>query len=66
MFSHNPEERIKRLEEEVAYLHRDMANLIAIIENTKPKPETHYHFLIDSRTCKDCNTPNSTDLNEYI
>lgn len=64
MFNHNPEERMKRLEEEVAYLHRDIANLINIIENTKP--EVHYHFLIDSRTCKDCNTPNSTDLNDYI
>jgi hypothetical protein len=59
------DEQIKKLEENMSWMQKDIINLIRIIEALKT-PETHYHFLIDSRTCKDCNTPNSTDLNEYI
>lgn len=51
MFNHNPEERIKRLEEEVCYLRRDLVNLINIIENFEP--EIHYHTYLDMRTCKE-------------
>ena len=62
----NPEERIKRLEEEIAYLHRDMARLIDIIENVEP--ETHYHITYHFHTvpCKENNQTNSTDLKDFI
>lgn len=63
MFSHNPEERIKRLEEEVCYMRKDMVNLINIIENYEP--EIHYHFYQDFRTCKD-DINNTNDLNDFI
>jgi ferritin-like protein len=65
MFNHNPDERIKRLEEEVMYLHRDIANLINIIENVKPEIHTHY-TLITENICNACmDDPNNTnDLDE--
>jgi hypothetical protein len=64
MFSHNLEERIKRLEEELCYCHKDLANLINIIENLEP--EIHYHTYLDMRTCKENDQNNSTDLKDYI
>jgi len=57
------EQRIKILEEEIAYLHKDMAHLITIIESIQP--EVHYHFYQDFRTCKD-DQSNSNDLNDFI
>jgi hypothetical protein len=61
----NPEERIKRLEEEVAYLHRDIAKLVNIIENVQPENHTHY-TMITEYLCTACmDDPNNTnDLNE--
>jgi hypothetical protein len=65
MFNHNPEERIKRLEEEIMYLHRDMANLINIIENFEP--EVHYHITYHFKTVPCMDDPNNTnDLNDLI
>lgn len=65
MFNHNPDERIKRLEEEITWMHKDMANLIDIIENFEPEVHYHvtYHFHTDS--CKDDQTQ-SEDLNDFI
>jgi hypothetical protein len=64
MFNHNPEERIKRLEEEVMYLHRDIANLINIIENVQPEIHTHYTLITENITCKGCDPNNTNDLDE--
>lgn len=65
MFNHNPEERIKRLEEEIAYLHKDMTNVINIIENIHP--EIHYHFIsiTDTRPCTDCKEENNTNCEDF-
>lgn len=56
--------RIKALEEEIAYLHRDMANLIDIYE--KMQPEIHYHTYLDMRTCKENDQTQSNDINDFI
>jgi hypothetical protein len=65
MFNHNSDERIKRLEEEIMYLHKDMANLINIIENTEP--EIHYHITYHFHTKPCMDDPNNTDnLNDLI
>ena len=45
MFNHNLEERVKRLEEELCYCHKDIANLCSIIENLK-SPEIHTHYTL--------------------
>jgi len=63
MFNHNLEDRVKRLEEEIMYLHRDIANLINIIENYEPEYHTHLYF--DYRTCKDDQTK-SNDINDFF
>ena len=57
------EKRQKLVEEDLAYCHRDLINLINIIENCEP--EVHYHFYQDFRTCKD-DLNNSNDLNDFI
>jgi hypothetical protein len=62
MFNHNLEERVKRLEEEICYCHRDIAHLCNIIENLQ-EPEIHFHYYTDLRTCKDCQ---QTDLKDFI
>jgi hypothetical protein len=54
------EERIKRLEEEIAYLHRDMANVINIIENLQ-EPEIHYHLTYNFQTASCVGGPNNTN-----
>jgi hypothetical protein len=52
---------IKQLQEEVMYLHRDMANLINIIENVKPEIHTHY-TMITENICTACmDDPNNTN-----
>ena len=48
---------IKQLQEDVMYLHRDIAHLCDIIENLQP--EIHYHMYYDLRTCMD--DPNNTN-----
>lgn len=55
---------IKQLQEEVCYLHKDIANLCNIIENLQ-KPEIHYHMCYDMRTCKD-DQSQSNDINDFI
>ena len=60
----NTEERIKRLEEEIAYLHRDMANLINIIENVQPENHTHYTMITENVTCTACDPNNTNDLKD--
>jgi len=64
MFNNTLEDRIKRLEEEIAWLHKDMANLINIIENLEP--EIHYHIYQDFRTCKENEQTDSNDINDFI
>lgn len=61
MFSHNLEDRIKRLEEDIAYCHKDIANLCNIIENLQ-EPEYHTHEYHDMRTCSDCKQKNLEDF----
>ena len=63
MFNYNLEDRIKRLEEEICYCHRDISHLCDIIEHLQP--EIHYHMYYDLRTCKDDQTQ-STDLKDFI
>ena len=61
------QERIKRLEEDVSWLHRDIVNLINIIENLKnPEVHTHYMFVTDNRPCTDCKEEESTNLEDII
>lgn len=65
MFNHNSEERIKRLEEEIMYIHKDMANLINIVENMKPENHTHYTNIFLTKPCTD-DPMDSTDLKDFI
>jgi len=59
------ENRIKMLEIELTYCHKDIANLINIIENFEP--EIHYHLYYDYRTnCKDNDQTKSNDINDFI
>lgn len=62
MFNHNPEERIKRLEEEVMWLRRDLINLMVIVESIAP--EVHYHitYHFHTKPCMD----KQIDLNDFI
>lgn len=53
---------IKQLQEEIMYLHKDIANLCDIIENLQ-QPEYHFHEYFDNRTCADCK---QTDLKDFI
>jgi hypothetical protein len=59
------EKRIKMLEEEIMYLHKDMANLINIYENMHPEVHTHYTTIIYTKPCTD-DQSESTDLNDFI
>jgi len=63
MFNHNPEERIKRLEEEVAWLRKDIINLINLIENFKPEIHTHYTNILYTNQCMD-DLNNTNDLDK--
>jgi hypothetical protein len=57
--------RIKMLEEEICYLHRDMANLIGIVEALKqPEIHTHYIMITENVTCTDCDLNNTNDLDK--
>jgi hypothetical protein len=60
------EQRIKLLEEEVAYLHKDIASILSAIERINP--EIHYHFtnITDNRPCADCKEENNTNLEDFI
>lgn len=64
MFNPNPEERIKRLEEEVMWLRRDLVNLINIVENIKPEIHTHYTMITENVTCTACDVNNTNNLDE--
>ena len=65
MFNHNLEERVKRLEEELCYCHKDIANLCSIIENLKsPEIHTHYTLITENVTCTACNPNNTDNLDE--
>jgi hypothetical protein len=55
--------RIRLLEENIAWMQRDMVNLTQIIEHINS--EIHYHFYQDFRTCKD-DQRNSDDINDFI
>lgn len=68
MFNYNSEERIKRLEEEIAYIHRDMVNLINIVEALKqPEAHTHYTLITENITYATCmDDPNNTDNLEEL
>jgi hypothetical protein len=61
MFNHNLEDRVKRLEEEICYCHRDIAHLCDIIENLQ-EPEIHYHMYYDMRTYSDNNQQSLEDF----
>jgi hypothetical protein len=61
------QERIKRLEENVSWLQRDIDNLINIIKNLKkPEVHTHYTLIQDNRPCTDCKEEESTNLEDFI
>lgn len=62
MYNYDTEERIKRLEEEVMYLRRDvnilravnikMCDVIEVLQ--KPEFHTHYTKVIENITCTGC------------
>jgi hypothetical protein len=64
MFNYNLEDRVKRLEEELCYCHKDLANLINLVENLEP--EIHYHTYLDMRSCKENDQTKSHDINDFI
>jgi hypothetical protein len=55
---------IKQLQEEIMYLHRDIANLHNIIENIKPEIHTHYTMITENVTCTACDVNNTNNLDE--
>ena len=56
---------IKQLQEEVCYLHKDIANLHNIIENLqKPEIHTHYTMITENVTCTACDPNNTDNLDE--
>lgn len=59
------DKRIKMLEEEIMYLHKDMAHLIDIYENMHPEVHTHYTTIIYTKPCMD-DPNNSDDLKDYL
>ena len=61
------EKQVIMLQEEICYCHKDMANLINIIENVQPENHTHY-TIITKNVCTACtDDPNNTnDLKDFI
>jgi len=55
------EKRIKMLEEDVAWMKRDINILTTLLEHIKP--EVHWHYYYDLRTKS---TDKQIDLNEFI
>jgi hypothetical protein len=58
------EKQVRMLEEEVCYCHKDMANLINIIENVQPENHTHYTMITENVTCTACDPNNTNDLKD--
>lgn len=61
--------RIRLLEEEIMYLHKDMAHLIGIYENMKPEVHTHYTLITENLSCEACeetDPTNPSDLDELM
>jgi hypothetical protein len=59
------EKRIKTLEENLAWLQRDMVHLLNIVESLKPEIHHHYTTIIYTKPCMD--DPNNTNnLKDYI
>ena len=51
------EERLKKAEEEMAYIQRDMLQLWSILENLHPEVHTHYTMIVHTKpidNCEDC------------
>ena len=59
------QERIKRLEEDVAWLQKDIRNLIGIVEALQ-KPEIHTYFTMITENVTYSVCQNTNDLNEFI
>jgi hypothetical protein len=57
------DKRIKKLEQDIAWMQKDIINLINIIECIKP--EEHFHYYYDLRKCTD-DQSQSNDLNDFI
>ena len=62
------EKRIKLLEENLAWMQRDLVNLINIVENLKPEIHTHYTMITENVTCSECkdDQSSSNDINDFI
>jgi hypothetical protein len=61
------DERIKKLEETISWMQRDMVNLINIVEALKiPEVHTHYTMITENVTCTECDLNNTDDLNDFI
>jgi hypothetical protein len=58
------EKRIKMLEEEICYLHRDISYLIDLYEHIEPEVHTHYTLIQDNRPCTACDLNNTDNLDE--
>jgi Na+/phosphate symporter len=48
------EAHVKRLEEDSAWIQKDIGHLIDIIENLKPEIHTHYTNITENITCMEC------------
>ena len=59
------DKRIKKLEEEISWMQKDIINLINIIENVEP--EAHYHVTYHFHTKPSTDDQSqSDDLNDFI
>lgn len=59
------DKRIRALEEEIAYLHKDMAHLCGIVEAMQRPAETHYHYTTIINT-KPLDDAQGTDINDFF
>lgn len=54
MLSDNVDERLKKVEQDVAWMQRDINHLIDIIENFHAEQHTHYTTIIYTKRLPNC------------
>jgi hypothetical protein len=62
----NNDKRIRALEEEIAYLHKDIANLCNIVEAIQRPEEIHYHYTNIINTKPLDENSQGTDINDFF
>jgi len=60
------DDRIKRLEEEIAYLRKDMNALIKTVNTFEPETHTHLTFITDTKSCTECKNYSQTNLEDLF